>query len=128
LHTQTHWMPLIDAIYAVINGINEVRTMRSGVLLSVHLACTLLVHFASQVRTLSICNLCPFFVAAIASKLLYFVQSQQNLQVVVTILMKRGISSSGNLFINPSSKLQLTKDRGPFAQHFFFVERNELDR
>ena len=22
LHTQTHWMPLMDAIYAVINGVN----------------------------------------------------------------------------------------------------------
>ncbi len=50
----------MDAIYAVINGINEVRTMRSGVLLSVHLACALLAHFASQVRTLLILRLAPF--------------------------------------------------------------------
>jgi hypothetical protein len=42
--------------------------------------------------------------------------------------MKKGISSRANLIINPSSKLQLTEDRAPFAQHFFFVELDELDR
>jgi hypothetical protein len=58
----------MDAIYAVINGINKVLTMRSGVLLSVHLACALLVHFAGQVRTLSILQLAPFPSAQVGRK------------------------------------------------------------
>jgi hypothetical protein len=61
-------MPLMDAIYAVINGVNKVRTMRSGVLLSAHLACALLAHFASQVRTLSILRLAPFPSAQVGRK------------------------------------------------------------
>ncbi len=68
LHTQTHWTPLMDAMYAVINGINEVRTMQSGVLLSVHLACALLAHFASQVQTLSMLPLAPFPSAQVGRK------------------------------------------------------------
>ncbi len=27
LHTQTHWTPLMDAIYAVINGVNLMDTI-----------------------------------------------------------------------------------------------------
>ncbi len=50
----------MDTIYAVINGVNKVHTMRSEVLLSAHLACTLFVHFASQVHTLLILQLAPF--------------------------------------------------------------------
>ncbi len=60
LHTQTHWTPLMDTIYAVINGINKVCTMQSGVLLSALLAWALLAHFASQVHTWSILRLAPF--------------------------------------------------------------------
>ncbi len=41
-------------------GMSKVRTKRSGVLLIAHLACTILAHFASQVRTLSILQLAPF--------------------------------------------------------------------
>jgi hypothetical protein len=41
-------------------GESKVRTKRSGVLLSVHLACALLEHFAIQVRTLSILRLALF--------------------------------------------------------------------
>ncbi len=58
-HTQTHWTPLMDANYAVINIVHEVHTVRSGVLQSAHLACALLAHFASQVCTLSILRLAP---------------------------------------------------------------------
>jgi hypothetical protein len=58
----------MDAIYAVINGDNKVPTMRSGVLLSLHLACALLVHFVSQVRTLSILRLAPFPSAQVGHK------------------------------------------------------------
>jgi hypothetical protein len=49
----------MDTIYAVINGVNKVRIMQSGVLLCAHLACALLVHFASQVCFLSILQLTP---------------------------------------------------------------------
>jgi hypothetical protein len=35
----------MDNIYAVINSVNEVRTMQSGVLLGAHLACAPLAHF-----------------------------------------------------------------------------------
>jgi hypothetical protein len=58
----------MDAIYTVINGINEVCTMRSGVLLSAHLACALVVHFASQVRSLSILQLAPYPSAQVGRK------------------------------------------------------------
>jgi hypothetical protein len=58
----------MDAIYAVINGVNEVRTMWSRVLLSAHLACTLLAHFDSQVCTLSILKLAPFPSAQVGRK------------------------------------------------------------
>ncbi len=68
LHTQTHWTPLMDPIYAVINGINEVCTMWSGVLLSAFLACALLAHFASQVRTLLSLRLAPFPSAQVGRK------------------------------------------------------------
>ncbi len=58
----------MDAIYAVINGIDEVLTMQSGMLVMVHLACALLAHFASQVRTLSILRLGPFPSAQVGHK------------------------------------------------------------
>ncbi len=58
----------MDTIYAVINGVNKVRTMHSGVLLSEHLACVLLAHFASQVRTLLILQLAPFPSAKVGRK------------------------------------------------------------
>jgi hypothetical protein len=41
-------------------GASKVRTKWSGALLSAHWACTLLAHFASQVRTLSMLLLAPF--------------------------------------------------------------------
>ncbi len=68
LHTQTHWTPLIDTIYAVIIGVNKARTMQSGVLLSAHLACALFAHFASQVCTVSILWLAPFPSAQVGCK------------------------------------------------------------
>ncbi len=58
----------MDAINTVINGVNKVCNMRSGVHLSVHLACALLAHFASQVRTLSILQLAPFPSAQVGRK------------------------------------------------------------
>jgi hypothetical protein len=58
----------MDTIYAVINGINEVHTMQSGVILSAHLACALLAHFASQVCTLSILQFVPFPSAQVGRK------------------------------------------------------------
>jgi hypothetical protein len=58
------------------------------------------------------------FVAAIEGKLLYFVQSEFA-SCSNPSQEERGISSRANLIINLSSKLQLTEDRAPFAQHFF---------
>ncbi len=49
-------------------GASRVHTKRSGVLLSAHLACALLKHFASQVRTLSILQLAPFPSAQVGQK------------------------------------------------------------
>jgi hypothetical protein len=44
----------------VWSGTSKVRTKGSGALLSAHLACALLAHFASQGRTSSILQLAPF--------------------------------------------------------------------
>jgi hypothetical protein len=52
----------------VRSGASKVHTKWSGVLLSVHLACALLAHFASQVRTLSMLRLAPFPSAQVRCK------------------------------------------------------------
>jgi hypothetical protein len=42
---------VVSRVGLVRSGVSKVRTKRSGVLLSAHLACALLAHFASQART-----------------------------------------------------------------------------
>jgi hypothetical protein len=57
---------------------------RSGVLLSAHLACALLAHFASQMRTLSILQLAPFPSAQVGCK-------TQHLCLLVHFIVNVGI-------------------------------------
>jgi hypothetical protein len=57
-----------DRVGLVQLGTSKVHTKQSGVLLSAHFACTLLAHFASQVRTLSMLRLAPFPSAQVGRK------------------------------------------------------------